>query len=156
MTWTAFYHAMRRGLSEKVNAITRRGHQQRLVVGGQSRSVSTQTNFSAAQEEANMSTEQWDFLILDVSTKKNLKALKKVRASLTLKCVQGSSLTWLIHSISNFSDVWWNDGPYLLFRILALNVHWLWTILSRIFETSLDKCILVQAIFDRRRRLFRS
>lgn len=56
---------MRRGLSEKVNAITRRGHQQRLVVGGQSRSVSTRTNFSAAQEEANMSTEQWDFLILD-------------------------------------------------------------------------------------------
>jgi len=65
MTWTAFFGAMRKGISEKTgNAARRTGMQQQRTAN---RSVSSQT-INKGPPKKQPPLESWDFMMLDVST----------------------------------------------------------------------------------------
>lgn len=70
MTWTAFFQAFRRGISDKASALTRRVQQPARNNASQTtttRSASSQASAAPQPKEQTPPMEQWDYYLIDVS-----------------------------------------------------------------------------------------
>jgi hypothetical protein len=65
MTWTAFFHAIRKGTVDRVATMTRRGGNTAQQTSSGSKSSATQAQ--APKKVAKRPMEEWDILIVDVS-----------------------------------------------------------------------------------------
>lgn len=66
MTWSAFFAAMRRGVSERTAAATRRGGMQQQQRVAKNRPIKSQAKTKAPPKKV-PPMEVWDFIMLDVS-----------------------------------------------------------------------------------------